>query len=55
MSEAHSKFEEKNEEYVRHILSESKLWGEDLATYLNIVEVITEKLQTMEKEYEPVH
>ena len=55
MNDANAKFEEKNEEYVRYVLSESKLWGEDLTKYLNIVEVVSEKLQSMEKEYEPVH
>ncbi len=55
MENANSKFEEKNEEYVRYVLSEDKLWGEDLTKYLNIVEVVTEKLQAMENEYEPVH
>ena len=52
MSDANSKFKEKNDEYVRYILSESKLWGEDLTKYLNIVEVVTEKLHAMENVYE---
>lgn len=49
MCDANSKFEVKNEAFVRHILSNDKLWGEDLSQYLNIVEVVTEKLQAMEK------
>ena len=45
---------EKNEDYVRYVLSNEKIWGEDMTKYLNIVEVVTEKMQSMEKEYEPV-
>ncbi len=48
MSEANSKYEDKNEEYVKYILSESKLWGEDLSIYLNIVEVVLDKMREME-------
>ena len=44
----------KNEDYVRYVLSNEKIWGEDMTKYLNIVEVVTEKKQSMEKEYEPV-
>ena len=49
MNKANSKFKEKNEDYVRYVLSESNIWGEDLTKYLNIVEVVTEKLKIMEK------
>ena len=54
MYNANVKFEEKNEDYVRYVLSNEKIWGEDMTKYLNIVEVVTEKMQSMEKEYEPV-
>ena len=54
MYNANVKFEEKNEDYVRYVLSNEKIWGEDMTKYLNIVEVVTEKKQSMEKEYEPV-
>ncbi|MGL5695015.1 MAG: tagaturonate reductase [Peptostreptococcaceae bacterium] len=55
MCEINSRFENKNEEYVRCVLSESKLWDEDLSQYLNIVEVVTKNLEMIEKQYVSIH
>ncbi len=51
MSKMNAKYEVKNEEYVRAILEEINLWGEDLTKYDNMVEKITESLSKMELMY----
>ena len=51
MSKMNAKYEVKNEEYVRAILEETNLWGEDLTNYDNMVEKITESLSKMELMY----
>lgn len=49
MCEMNAKYAVKNEEYINAILNETKLWGEDLSTYDNIVETIYTNLKGMEK------
>lgn len=51
MAEMNAKYEAKSEEYVRAILEESKLWGEDLTKYDNMIEKVTDALSQMELMY----
>lgn len=48
MYEANKNYKDKNEDYIRHILSEAKLWGEDISSYLNIVDIVYLKMREME-------
>lgn len=51
MAEMNAKYQVKNEEYVRVVLSETKLWGEDLTKLGNIVEEVAAVLSQMELMY----
>ena len=47
MYNVNKKYEVKNEEYVREILSETKLWGEDLSVYNGMVDGVCQNLKNM--------
>ena len=47
MCDVNKKYEVKNEEYVREILSETKLWGEDLSVYNGMVDGVCQNLKNM--------
>ena len=47
MYNVNKKYEVKNEEYVREILSETKLWGEDLSVYTGMVDEVCQNLKNM--------
>lgn len=47
MYNINKKYEVKNEEYVREILREETLWGEDLSLYTGMVETVYENLKDM--------
>ncbi len=47
MYNVNKKYEIKNEEYIKEILSEKSLWGEDLSVYTGMVESVYENLKDM--------
>lgn len=51
MAEANKKFTEKNEEYVKAVLSNTVLWGEDLTVIEGLVEAVSKSLVELEKKY----